>query len=979
MLTLDTSTVDGHKWLRQRKTASNLFSMRGLRESMAAVVQENVLTLHEIFQRAMDSGEPLDLFHLFNRFTFEVISEIAFGIKFDGLGTDVEHPVETAFNYAQQRLFTRFLEPSWLWKTQRWLNVGDEREFRKQVQIIDDTCYSIISRSIAAWQGNCSAIGDNEAATASTKVQKSDIISLFLDGASDNDSKLGEQIDPKYLRDIVVTFMTAGRDTTAAALSWFFYILNQHPETEKKIREEMASKLPELVSGGIPSPSMLQVNELVNLEAALKETLRLYPAVPSNIREALQDVILCDGTVVEAGEAVSWSSYSMGRMPHVWGSDAKVFKPERWIDTTTGKLIAVSPFKFTLFSAGPRVCLGAKLAMMEMKIAAASVLSKYHLVVLTTMSSSFKQKKSKTLATRKKTRKRRMEEGMTFEDGSGRLFQPPSTRDPRWKKPTADAIVANISKNKRRKLESNKNTSDDDEIEIVQQDSGDEDEDLSEEEVDDDGGDEANSAMDALPKTPLRLCSSLDDIAVKVAAKHAEIRRKDGRQKTKVLLLVDARSVFKALKRKMNIRQEMVKPKSRLGVGSGKKPELAYRNTGLVKTPLDRFKDVNKTVLTGYKSGKLSTVLAEDLSFYPYTDLKVQHVVFVAKNAVSAINLDRSLLKDIKVDSFVIDDKSATGPKFRLPKQVPTYGSVALDDDSYDYDGDSNDLIYAGQVAGRYDTRWTRTFDFVFLVGMILFAGALSGLTTLLQPELWSNSSFWFFLLPKVLVMMGVSTLGGIICRFFCIVDDAGYVITERSSVFKVNYTRKFQLLAAYLVPLLVKPDEESCAPIRERSTLFMLQFNSLDRPEDRPHTLKWIVAGNVFPGLFVLLFFRWLFARTTQSDLVFILVFVTSIGDGLAEPVGIAFGKHKYSTSTCCSKRKYTRSFEGSACVFLSGIIFPALQYYDFDTSMQLWLTMIILPFVVAYAEATAPHTMDAPVLMAATGLVLYTIIHLF
>ncbi|OWZ10393.1 hypothetical protein PHMEG_00016759 [Phytophthora megakarya] len=376
---------------------------------------------------------------------------------------------------------------------------------------------------------------------------------------------------------------------------------------------------------------------------------------------------------------------------------------------------------------------------------------------------------------------------------------------------------------------------------------------------------------------------------------------------------------------------------------------------------------------------------------------------------------DYSLLTGLPLGSLVVILfvlrvlwRPKSGPKFRLPKQVPTYGSVAMDEDtydynSYDYDGDSNDLIYAGQVAGRYDTRWTRTFDFVFLVGMTLFGAALAGLTTLLQPELWNNTSFWFFLLPKVLIMMGVSTLGGIICRFFCIVDDAGYVVTERNSVFKVNYTRKFQLLAAYLVPLLVKPDEESCSvcngplalawgdfatllcflllikPIRERSTLFMLQFNSLDRPEDRPHTLKWIVAGNVFPGLFVLLFFRWLFARTTQSDLVFILVFVTSIGDGLAEPIGIAFGKHKYSTSTCCSKRKYTRSFEGSACVFLSGIVFPALQYADFETPLQLWLTMIILPFVVAYAEATAPHTMDAPVLMAATGLVLYTIIHIF
>ncbi|TYZ65610.1 hypothetical protein PybrP1_012546 [[Pythium] brassicae (nom. inval.)] len=346
-----------------------------------------------------------------------------------------------------------------------------------------------------------------------------------------------------------------------------------------------------------------------------------------------------------------------------------------------------------------------------------------------------------------------------------------------------------------------------------------------------------------------------------------------------------------------------------------------------------------------------------------------------------------------------------SGPKFRLPKQVPTYGAIGGPDDHPGgyaaYDGDANDLIYAGQVAGRYDTRWTRTFDFVFLLGMAAFALTLVVLTSVLKPALWRNGTFWLFLLPKLVAMMAVSTLGGLVCRFFCIVDDAGYVITERSSAFKVNYTRKLQLLAAYLIPLLVKPDA-ACAcngalelawgdfvtllgflalikPVRERATFFMLQFNSLDRPEDRPHTLKWIVAGNVFPGLFVLLFFRWLFATTTQADLVFILVFVTAIGDGLAEPVGIAFGKHKYSTSSCFSRRKYTRSFEGSACVFLSGMVFPALQYADFASPTQLWATMLVLPFVVAYAEATAPHTMDAPVLMTSTGLVLYAVIHIF
>ncbi|KAG7378406.1 hypothetical protein PHYPSEUDO_010131 [Phytophthora pseudosyringae] len=284
------------------------------------------------------------------------------------------------------------------------------------------------------------------------------------------------------------------------------------------------------------------------------------------------------------------------------------------------------------------------------------------------MSSSYKQKKLKTLATRKKTRKRRMEAGMTFEDDSGRLFQPPSTRDPRWKKPSIESVVSSITKStrqkkaekKRRKLAAAPEQDDggDDDIEVVQREGASSDEEL-EEELDDETPD--TDALFDLPKTPLRLCKSLDDVVANAAAKHAEIRAKDGRQKSKVLLLVDARPVFKLMKKKMSIRPEMIKPKSKRGVGSSKKPDLAYKNTGLVKTPLDRFKDVNKVVLTGYKSGKLSSVLAEDLSFYPYTEFKVQQVIFVAKQASSAINLDRDLLRGVELHSFVVDDKSAAG------------------------------------------------------------------------------------------------------------------------------------------------------------------------------------------------------------------------------------------------------------------------------------------------------------------------------
>ncbi|CAH0521282.1 unnamed protein product [Peronospora belbahrii] len=282
------------------------------------------------------------------------------------------------------------------------------------------------------------------------------------------------------------------------------------------------------------------------------------------------------------------------------------------------------------------------------------------------MSSSYKQKKLKTLATRKKTRKRRIDDGTTFEDDSCRTFQPPIIRDPGWKKPSIDVVVSSISKTtrqkkaekKRRKLATDQGQGEDDDIAILQQDPA-----PSEEEQDLNAMNFNSSSGSLLTprKMPLQLCNSMDDTVAKAIEMHADIRRKDGRQKTRVLLLVDARSIFKLMKKKMNIHSEMVKSKSRRGVGSAKKPEMVYKNTGLVKTPLNHFKDVNKNVLIGYKSGKLSSLLAQDLSFYPYTNFKVQHVIFVAKEAASAINLDRTLLQNVAMHLFVMNDKNTSG------------------------------------------------------------------------------------------------------------------------------------------------------------------------------------------------------------------------------------------------------------------------------------------------------------------------------
>ncbi|KAG6623531.1 Cytochrome P450 86A2 [Phytophthora cinnamomi] len=367
--------VDGDWWVHQRKTASNLFTMRALRESMTATIQRHAVVLYDILYRASESKETIDLFKLLNRFTIEAFTEIGFGVHMGCLDSEEEHPFQKAFDRAQRALRCRFTRPGWFWKAQRWLGVGVEGQLRRDIEVIDKTVLDIVEKALAR---RSSQVDGNP-----TK-RGGDIVSLFLDNVGSSPDSDNTQFDPTYLRDIVVNFLIAGRDTTAQALSWFLFNISKNPRVEAAIRSELTQKLPKVEGGGMDAitPSMQDVSQLVYLEAALKEALRLHPSVPVEPKQTVEDTTLSDGTFVPAGSSIGLATYAMARMPQVWGPDAEEFKPERWIDPTTGKLIAVSAYKFASFNAGPRMCLGMNLAMLEMKLVVAGLLSKFHVEVL---------------------------------------------------------------------------------------------------------------------------------------------------------------------------------------------------------------------------------------------------------------------------------------------------------------------------------------------------------------------------------------------------------------------------------------------------------------------------------------------------------------------------------------------------------------------------------------------------------------------
>ena len=112
-------------------------------------------------------------------------------------------------------------------------------------------------------------------------------------------------------------------------------------------------------------PTFEQIKDMKYLRAVLNESLRLYPVVPENDREAEVDTVLPVGggedgkspVFVKKGQIVHWSLYTMHRRKDLYGEDAELFKPERWLDEGGKKGLRVG-WEYLPFNGGPRICIG---------------------------------------------------------------------------------------------------------------------------------------------------------------------------------------------------------------------------------------------------------------------------------------------------------------------------------------------------------------------------------------------------------------------------------------------------------------------------------------------------------------------------------------------------------------------------------------------------------------------------------------------
>ncbi len=210
----------------------------------------------------------------------------------------------------------------------------------------------------------------------------------------------------------------------------------------------------------------------------------------------------------------------------------------------------------------------------------------------------------------------------------------------------------------------------------------------------------------------------------------------------------------------------------------------------------------------------------------------------------------------------------------------------------------------------------------------------------------------------------------------------------------KVNYTRKINHFLLFLIPIYLNRGYAHIEafdlyaigallavakfifyikPVRDRVPFINVMFHSFDRPEDRPHTLKWIVTQTA-AGYVVLLPASIIFAHYGLLHLVVIPILIYGIGDGLAEPVGVRFGRHKYKSYALFTHKSYVRTLEGSAVVFLTGLAVIA-AFHSYFTPLQFIVAMTVMPLLLTLVEAYSPHTWDSPTMFFAGYLALFGI----
>jgi cytochrome P450 len=318
-------TADGERWRWQRRAVAPIFRHDRLKSFLQPMLDAAARTRDRWL--ALPPGSSVEMSHEMMRTTFDIIVET----MLSGHGAiDVARVEKGITDYLESTGWSIALAMA---KAPAWTPYPGQRRANRARDYLRNELLRLVSER--------RRLGS----------EREDLIALLI---AARDPETGQAMDDRDIADNLLTFITAGHETTALALTWAFYLLAKHPDEEERLLAEIAG-----VTGGGPAEAA-HVAALPLTRQAVQEVLRLYPPAPMVARTAMRAVEL-GGEKVEPGTAVIIPIYATHRLPRLWENPSR-FDPDRFTPEATKDR---HRYAWIPFGAGPRICIGLGFAMDE--------------------------------------------------------------------------------------------------------------------------------------------------------------------------------------------------------------------------------------------------------------------------------------------------------------------------------------------------------------------------------------------------------------------------------------------------------------------------------------------------------------------------------------------------------------------------------------------------------------------------------------
>jgi cytochrome P450 len=343
---------EGAAWRNQRRMVMQAFAPQAVKAYFPALV-EVARRLQRRWEGCAEAGQAIDLGADLRLYSVDIVAGLAFGTDVNTIEMG-EHLVQQNLDVILQGVARRTLMPFPYW---RYVKLPADRRLERSVDVLRDAVIDLVAQAKERMR-----LDPLRAA------HPPNMLEAMLAAAAEG----GSGVTEADVAGNVSTMLLAGEDTTSNSLVWLIWLLQRHPDALKRARDEVLRCVPSL-----DALTIEQLGQLDFLDACIHESMRLKPAAPFISAEALDDTTVGDVAIDKGTIVVCLMRDTSPDNPHF--ENAAQFDPGRWLQDSVNRKAAMP------FGAGPRICPGRYLALLEIKVAMAMLLARFDIASLATV------------------------------------------------------------------------------------------------------------------------------------------------------------------------------------------------------------------------------------------------------------------------------------------------------------------------------------------------------------------------------------------------------------------------------------------------------------------------------------------------------------------------------------------------------------------------------------------------------------------